>query len=154
MKSVIYLRIASILTLIHAVLHTVGGVFGKPAPGVASMVAATMRSRFQVFGVTRSYSDFYMGMGLAVSIFLTMDAVIFWVLAALAKSNAARLRPVLAVFLLGYLAFAFNSYSFFFVGPIVVELLISACLLAAAITAKPSEDVMPTESGELKTAQS
>ena len=144
MKSVIYLRIASILTLIHAVLHTVGGVFGKPAPGVASMVAATMRSRFQVFGVTRSYSDFYMGMGLAVSIFLTMDAVIFWVLAALAKSNAARLRPVLAVFLLGYLAFAFNSYSFFFVGPIVVELLISACLLAAAITAKPSEDVMPT----------
>ena len=154
MKSAIYLRIASILTLIHAVLHTVGGVFGKPAPGVASMVAATMRSRFEVFGVTRSYSDFYMGMGLAVSIFLTMDAVIFWVLAALARSNAARLRPILAAFLLGYLAFAFNSYSFFFVGPIVVELLISACLLAAIITAKPSEDVLPTESGELKTAQS
>ena len=33
MKPVIYLRIASILTLIHSILHTVGGVFGKPPSG-------------------------------------------------------------------------------------------------------------------------
>ena len=63
MKPVVFLRIASILTLIHAALHTIGGVFGKPIPGVATMVAATMRSRFPVFGVMRSYSDFYLGMG-------------------------------------------------------------------------------------------
>ena len=30
MKPVIYLRAASLLTLLHAVLHTIGGVFGKP----------------------------------------------------------------------------------------------------------------------------
>ena len=30
MKPVLYLRIASILTLIHSILHTIGGVFGKP----------------------------------------------------------------------------------------------------------------------------
>lgn len=143
MKPVLYLRIASILTLIHAILHTVGGVFGKPAPGVATMVAATMRSRFEVFGVMRSYSDFLMGMGLAVSISLTMDAILFWVLAALAKSNAVRLRPILAVFLIGYLAIAFNSYSFFFAAPVVVELLIAACLLGAFLTAAPSEQKAP-----------
>ena len=35
MKSTIFLRIASVLTLIHAILHTIGGVFGKPEPGAA-----------------------------------------------------------------------------------------------------------------------
>ena len=108
MKPVIFLRIASVLTLIHAALHTVGGVFGKPAPGVATMVAATMRTRFPFLGAMRSYSDFYLGMGLAVSIFLTVEAIAFWLLASLAKSDAARLRPLVAIFMLGYVAMAIN----------------------------------------------
>lgn len=154
MKSVIYLRIASILTLIHAVLHTVGGVFGKPEPGVAATVAATMRLRFEFFGAMHSYADFYRGMGLAVSTFLTMDAIIFWLLATLAKSDAARLRPILAFFLLGYLAFAVNSFLFFFAAPVVTELLIAACLAAAIITAKPAEYVIHTGTGGLNPLQS
>lgn len=140
MKPVAYLRIASILTLIHAILHTVGGVFGKPAPGVAAMVAANMRTRFQVFGVTRSYSDFYMGMGLAVSIFLAMEAIVFWLLAALAQSDAPRLRGILGIFLVGYLAMAVNSWLFFFSAPVIVEILIAACLAAAIFTAKQVEN--------------
>ena len=145
MKPAIFLRITSILVLIHAVLHTVGGVFGKPAPGVAMSVAAAMRSPFQVFGLTRSYSDFYMGMGLGVTIFLTMDAFLLWLLASMAKDNAAHFRPLIAVFALGYLAFALNSYTFFFAIPVVTELLIVACLIAAIITAKP---VDPTTSAQ------
>jgi hypothetical protein len=140
MKPVIYLRIASVLTPIHALLHTIGGVFGKPSPGVASVVAASMRTRFEAFGAMRSYSDFYMGMGLAVSIFLTVEGVIFWLLASLARSDAARLRPILALFLLGYLAMAANSLLFFFAAPVVVEILIAACLGAAIFTAKPLEE--------------
>lgn len=151
MKPVVYLRIASVLTLIHAILHTVGGVFGKPLPGVATMVAATMRTRFEVFGATRSYSDFYLGLGLGISIFLTVDAIIFWLLAGLAKSDAARLRPILAVFLLGYLAFAVNSFLFFFAAPVITEVLIAACLFAAIVSAKSSEIPIHTEQEGLKT---
>ena len=139
MKPVMFLRIASILVLIHSVLHTIGGVFGKPAPGIATSVAAAMRSPFQVFGLTRSYSDFYMGMGLGVTIFLTMDALLLWVLASMAKENAARLRPLIALFALGYLAFALDSYTFFFALPVVTELLIVTCLIAAIVTAKPQQ---------------
>jgi hypothetical protein len=135
MKPVIFLRIASVLTLIHAILHTIGGVFGKPAPGIATQVAAFMRSRFPVMGVVRSYSDFYRGMGLAVSIFLTVEAIAFWLLASMAKSQPPRLRPLLAIFLLGYLALALNSYAFFFAAPVIVETLIAACLGAAIYTA-------------------
>ena len=138
MKPTIFLRIASVLTLIHAVLHTIGGVFGKPEPGVAAMVAATMQAnRFPVFGSMRSYADFYLGMGLGITIFLTTEAVAFWLLASLAKTDGARLRPILAVFTIGYLAFAVNSAVYFFSGPVITEVLIALCLGMAIITAKP-----------------
>jgi hypothetical protein len=137
MKPVICLRIASVLTLIHSILHTVGGVLGKPVSSVAARVAAEMRTTFPAFGAIRSYSDFYLGMGLGVTIFLTMDALLLWVLASMAKNDPARLRPLIAIFAVGYLAFAFNSYAFFFAGPVIFELLIVSCLIAAIITAKP-----------------
>ncbi len=154
MKPVIFLRIASILALIHSILHTIGGVFGKPTPGTATMVAATMRLTFPAFGTMRSYADFYRGMGLAVTIFLTMDAAILWLLTSLAKSDSARLRPILAVFLMGYLAMALNSYTFFFSGPVIAELLIVTFIAAALVTARPAvEREEHTSTSKLKTAQ-
>jgi hypothetical protein len=141
MKPVIFLRIASVLTLIHSILHTIGGVFGKPAPGVAARVAAEMRTTFPAFGAMRSYSDFYMGLGLGVTIFLTMDALLLWILASMAKKDAVRLRPLIAIFALGYFAFAINSYTFFFALPVITELLIVACLVAAVVTAKTIPDI-------------
>ncbi|MGA9584637.1 MAG: hypothetical protein WBQ95_04870 [Terracidiphilus sp.] len=140
MKPVICLRIASILTLIHAILHTIGGVFGKPPAGTATMVNATMRLTFPVFGVMRSYADFYHGMGLGITVALTMDAAILWLLASLAKSDARRLRPILAVFFVGYLALALNSFAFFFAGPVIAELLIVLSLGTAIVTAKRADE--------------
>jgi hypothetical protein len=154
MKPVISLRIASVLTLFHAILHTIGGVFGKPAPGVATTVAAIMRSRFPAFGVMRSYSDFYLGMGLAVSIFLTVEAIAFWILASMAKSDSARLRPLLAIFLLGYLALAINSFAFFFAAPVIAELLIAACIAVAIFTVtSTARDAIPAEQSLLDSAR-
>lgn len=153
MKPAIYLRIASVLTLIHAILHTVGGVFGKPPTEVAAMVAATMRMRFPVFGVTRSYSDFLLGMGLAVSIFLTVEAVAFWILGSMAKTDAGRLRPLLAIFILGYVALAINSYTLFFVAPVIVELVIAACLAMAFFRAGSSDEIASASAPEIDTAR-
>ena len=138
MKPTLCLRIASGLTLIHAILHTVGGVFGKPIPGTAAMVAATMQANhFVVFGVTRSYADFYFGLGMGITIFLIVEAVLLWQLSTVAKKNANELKPILAVLALGYLAFAVNSYLYFFQGPVVVEILIAMMLGLAILTTKP-----------------
>ena len=91
MKPVIFLRVASGLTLLHAVLHTMGGVFGKPAPGLAAATEAVMRANyFPVLGVTRSYWEFYRGMGLGVTIFLTAEGLVFWMLGALAHFDKAQ----------------------------------------------------------------
>jgi hypothetical protein len=140
MKPVLCLRIASGLTLIHSVLHTVGGVFGKPAPGVAAVTEAAMRANeFAAFGLTRTYFQFYRGMGLGITIFLTAEAIVFWQMGTLAKTDAARLRPILATFMVAYLVFAVNSYVFFFSGPVIAETLIAVCLGMAIVTAKAAQ---------------
>lgn len=137
MRPAVFLRIASILTLIHSVLHTVGGVFGKPMAGPAEQTVAVMKSNhFMLMGSLRSYWDFYMGMGLSVTIFLTVEAIVFWLLASFAATEGAKLRPILFVFALGYLVFAVNSFHFFFLPPVIVEVLIAVCLVLAAFTAK------------------
>jgi hypothetical protein len=95
MRPVIFLRIASVLTFLHAALHTIGGVFGGAAPGIQQATVAVMKANeFVAMGVTRSYWDFYRGMGLAVSVFLTVEAIVFWQLSSLAKTDALRLRPI------------------------------------------------------------
>jgi len=137
MKPVIFLRIASVLTLVHAALHTIGGVFGGAAPGVQQATVAVMKANeFAVMGVMRSYWDFYMGFGLVVSVFLTVEGVVFWQLGSLARTDALRLRPVLATFLVGYLCVAVVSYRYFFAAPVITEILIALCLGLAIAFAK------------------
>jgi hypothetical protein len=138
-KPVLFLRIASVLTLIHAVLHTVGGVFSGPDPGPGTVAYEAMKvNQFMLMGNMRSYWEFYRGMGLAVSIFLTFEAVVFWQLCALAKTDAKRLRPVLAPFVVAYLAMAVNSQMYFFLAPVIVETIIAVLLVLAITTAKAS----------------
>jgi hypothetical protein len=136
MRPVIFLRIASVLTFIHGALHTVGGVFGGVAPGAQQAAVSAMKANeFTAMGVTRTYWDFHMGLGLAVSVFLTVEAIAFWQLSRLVKSDALRLRPVLATFLVGYLCFAVVSYRYFFAGPVITEILIALCLGLAMVAA-------------------
>jgi hypothetical protein len=136
MRPVLLLRIASVLTFIHAALHTIGGVFGQTPPVVQQVVAAMKANEFVAMGVTRTLWDFHMGLGLAVSVFLTVEAVVFWQLGSLAKTDALQLRPILATFLLGYLGVAIVSYKYFFAGPVVTEVLIALCLGLAIVGAK------------------
>jgi phosphoglycerol transferase MdoB-like AlkP superfamily enzyme len=135
-RPVLFLRIASALTFIHAVLHTVGGVFGSVDPGPAAVAFAAMTAnRFPLMGNMRSYADFYRGLGLCVTIALTAESVLFWQLASLAKTDPRRLRPMMATFAVAYAVLAVNSFAYFFVAPVIVESLIAACLVSAIVTA-------------------
>ncbi len=138
-KPALFLRIAAAITFIHALLHTIGGVFGKVGPGSAAIAAQAMKvNQFLVMGNTRSFWDFYRGLGLGATISLTSEAVLFWQLSSLAKTEAPRLRPIMATFLLAYTALAVNSYTYFFSAPVITEIVIAACLGFAIGTAKSS----------------
>ena len=135
MRPTHWLRAASILTIIHSIAHTVGGVYGAPVPGAQQAAVDAMKANtFPLMGVTRSYWDFHMGFGLAITIFLAVEAIVFWLLGNLARDSDADLRPVLAIFLVGYIALAINSLAYFFAPPVIVELLIAACLGAAILS--------------------
>ena len=57
MKSALFLRIASVLTMIHCILHTIGGVLSSPKHGSEELaVVETMKAHtFNVMGSMRSY---------------------------------------------------------------------------------------------------
>jgi hypothetical protein len=135
-KPVLFLRIASGLTFIHAALHTIGGVFGKIPPGPAAVAVAAMKAnQFTFMGSIRSFWDFNRGYGLGLTIFLTAESILMLQMSFLARTNARRLRPMMATFLVAYAVFAINSYVYFFAGPVIAELLIAACLGMAIATA-------------------
>lgn len=141
-RTVVSLRIASVLTFIHAVLHTIGGVFGSVDPGPASIAVAAMKTnQFLLMGHMRSFWDFYHGLGIGVTISLTAEAILFWQLGSLAKTDGRRLRPILITFMVAYAVFAVNSNAYFFIGPVIAEILIVACLGVALFSARPSQTV-------------
>jgi hypothetical protein len=93
-------------------------------------------NQFAAMGSMRTFWDFYMGLGLAATLSLTLEAIVLWMLASLARSRSNQLRPILIVFALSYLVFAMISYRYFFFGPVIAEILIALCLVAAAIFAR------------------
>src|SRR5579864_3774476 len=109
MRPVLFLRIASVLTLIHALLHTIGGVFGKTPPNLLPVIKAMQENQAMFMGVMRTMWDFQRGFGLIASVSLTMEGLVFWQLATLAKNDAQRLRPILTTFMLGYLCISVIS---------------------------------------------
>jgi len=68
------------------------------SPMVDNPVLQAMRTvRFDTMGANRSYFDFYMGFGYTLSVSQVMLTILLWQLATLARSDARRLRPLIAV---------------------------------------------------------
>ena len=140
MKPPLFLRIASVLTFIHCVLHTIGGVFSPPSHGAEeiAVIDAMKSHRFDVLGSMRSYWDFFFGYGLFVALGLLIAAILFWQLSGFARNNAAFVRPIVALFFCNYVIMAIVSWRYFFIAPAITELLIAACLGISFIALKPS----------------
>ena len=139
MKPKLFLRIAAVVAIVEATLHTIGGVFGKPMPGPATTAVTAMKeNQFLLTGLTRSYWDFYIGFGLAITVFLAIEGVVFWMLGSLAEKDGVDVRPILMAFVVGYAAMTVLAYRYFFFGPTVCDALVGLCLAIAAYTAKPA----------------
>jgi hypothetical protein len=137
MKATLFLRIASVLAIIHAILHTIGGMLSKPnngAPEIAIIEAMKSRS-FNVMGSMRNYWDFFFGYGWLVAITLLVQGILFWQLATIAKTNATQIRPIILLFCINFTATTIVAWKYFFIAPAVTELLIAASLAGAYFTA-------------------
>lgn len=128
MKPVLLLRIASILSLLFAVLHTMGGADSWSPVGETDVLRAMRSYHFDAGGVSRTYLDFYLGLGFSVGVFLLLQAVLLWQLAAIANVDSVRIRPMIVSFIVASLACAFLSWKFIFVVPAIFSVVIAALL--------------------------
>lgn len=138
MTAALFLRIAAVVVIVQAALHTVGGVFGKPVSAVAAKTVVVMRANhFPVMGLDRTYWDFYLGFGLSITIFLLMEGIVFALLGNMA-AQSVNVRPLAAVFCAGYVAQMVLAYRFFFPPPLIGEGLVVVLLGLAAFASKPT----------------
>ena len=137
MKTSTLLRVAAILMFLFFLGHTAAAPWTPgEAPADMAVVEAMKSDHFPVIGMSRSYWDFYVGFGLVISVMQLFQAVLLWQLGTLAKTDAARLRPVIAVFCLSLVINAILGWMYFFPIPIVFASLIAITLLLAFLSAK------------------
>ena len=133
MKTPTLFRIASVLTLIFCAGHTYGALGSTSrSPSEAAVFMAMQAFRFEIMGARRTHWEFYRGFSFLFSVTLLLLAVLLWQLAALAKSEPARVRPIAASLTLGYLGFTILCGRYFFIAPAAFSAAAAICLALAA----------------------
>jgi len=130
MRASVFYRIAAVLLLLLDAGHTSGFPWSYPKWGVD---LGSMRStHFYVMGSSRTYWDFYIGFGLFVSVFVLLAAVLAWQLGGLPPESLARMRGTAWTFALCFAAITVLNWKYFFVIPVVLSIVTTLCLTAAA----------------------
>jgi hypothetical protein len=126
------LRFAAILSFLYFLGHSAGMPWTPGTGAAADTVVRGMRAvRFDVFGTSRSYMDFYLGFGLTVSVLQLLGSVVLWLLAGLTVDAPDRVRPFVFAFLVANLFQLILVIRFFFLPPIVFTVVITVCLALA-----------------------
>ena len=80
-------RIAAVLLVLFAALHTVGFLgFRPPTAEGAAVLESMNRVHFAVKGAEFSYGGFYVGFGLSVTAYLLFSAYLAWWLSGVKQS--------------------------------------------------------------------
>jgi hypothetical protein len=139
LKPAIFYRIASILLLLFAALHTFGFRQFDPQWGVESLISLMRSIHFDILGTSRTYWDFFVGFGLFFTIFLLFTAVLAWQLGDLSRQTFAEMRVTAWALVLCFTAVTIVAFRYAFVVPIVFSALILLCLTVAAwLSPKPA----------------
>jgi hypothetical protein len=130
------LRIASVIALIFTAGHTMGGLRTWSPMGDNAVLTAMTNVRFNTMGANRSYLDFFMGFGWSISVFMLMQTILLWQLASLARTDPARLRPMIAVIALATIASGVIAWRFIFPVPAIFSGLLALALVLSYIAAR------------------
>ena len=144
MNASLFLRIAAVLTFLYFAGHT-SGIPWTPAvgPQEVPVLDAMKGHSFDVVGSARSYWDFYYGFGITISALLLGMAVVLWQVGSLARTDAMRVRPMVATLFVVFVIDAFLAWKYFFIIPLVNAVAICVCLAVAyflAVRGNPSPE--------------
>jgi hypothetical protein len=138
LRAPLWLRAAAVITAVFAILHTLGRPWTPAKDVLAQAVVASMRTvHFPAAGQQRSYWDFYQGFGFVTSVFLAVEALLLWQLAALAAAGA-RYRGMALTHLGAFIALGIIAQLFIFWLPLLLSVIVSVCLLLALTRTPPA----------------
>jgi len=125
----VLLRIAAIIALIFAGLHSMGAPW-TPARGAPeqALVAMMKSLQFDAMGAQRTYFDFYYGFGVSISVYLAVQAIVIWLAGDIARTNPPAARPLIATMFASYAIVGAITFRYFFAGPLVFSAVICALL--------------------------
>src|SRR5262249_4050669 len=132
-KASIFFRIATFLLLLLAIGHTFGFRQSDPAWGVGDLLTSMQSIHFDVQGFNRTYWDLFQAAGFSIGVFYLFAAVLAWQLSRLAQPTLALVRGTAWAFALCFAAITVILWRYLFLLPIVLTLLITLCLTAAAL---------------------
>jgi hypothetical protein len=130
MTASMLLRIAAVVALLQFVGHGTLLLRAKPTHGAAEVAVtdAMKQARFNFGGSMRSYWDMYTGYGLEAAFICLVEAILFWQLAAIAGSTPMIVRPIVALFLAANAAHVILVMRYFFLVPLIPDVLIALLL--------------------------
>ena len=140
MTTKLLLRSASVISLIFAAGHTLGGLQKWSPMGENDVLRAMTMVHFDTMGVNRSYLDFFMGFGWTISVFMLLQTVLLWQLASLARAEPGRVRPMIAVFAMAALAIGIIAWRFIFPIPAMFSSALVVVLTTAYVVAHSTVD--------------
>ena len=135
MTTTLWLRIASVISLLFTVGHSLGGLKRWSPMGDNAVLQQMTAVRFDVMGASHSYLDFYMGFGWSLGIAMLLQTVLLWQMASLARTNAPGVRPMIIVFALATLASGVIAWRLILAVPALFSAALVAALVAAYVTA-------------------
>jgi len=131
------LRVAAALALVQGLAHGILFIRARPThgPTEVAVIEAMKTNSFNFRGAVRSYWDMYFGYGLEAAAACLVEAVLLWMLADIAKTQPALVRPILGVFVVANLGHIALTARYFFYVPIVFDLAIAITLVWAFVRA-------------------
>jgi hypothetical protein len=138
MTTMFMLRVASAISLLFTLGHSLGGLQKWSPVGDNLVLKAMTQTRFQMMGVSRSYFDLYVGLGWTISVFMLLQTVLLWQLASVARTSVAQVRPLIAAFALATLATGIIAWRLILPVPALFSAVLLLALVAAYWTARPN----------------
>ena len=136
MTTTLFLRIASVISLIFTLGHAAGGLKKWSPMGNNEVLRAMTAVRFDTMGANRSYLDFYMGFGWSIAVTMVMQTVLLWLMASVARTDPASVRPMIVVIALATVASGMIAWRFIFPIPALFSSALVIALAAAFAVAR------------------
>lgn len=133
MTTTLFLRIASVISLLFTLGHSLGGLKKWSPMGDNEVLRAMTAVRFDTMGANRSYLDFYMGFGWSLTVAMVMQTILLWQMASLARTDPAGVRPMIAVIALTTVAGGIIAWRFLFPIPALFSIALLIPLVAAYV---------------------